>query len=520
MAKPILDSETNHYFKWKIKKLEEKLEESSIFWKDTTVSNSHKIESLEKFKSQAENKNRALQEEVEAARKMEREHLQQCLKEIAILQQNNSVLRDANDCKTKELANLEQQIKDYTQNNREGVSTVSEPTDESTVRLQAEFDQKLARQKRKADRALKEQAEKHECEMLRMKLQLNKMGGNDQSNKYMLHMQAQFDQRLALQTDKADRAMKEQAKKHECEMVRIKQQLNETKHFNKRVVEDLENKLKEVKGKVTGEEIKLKSSVRTCALKYEHQIYDLKKKVVAMEELKKKQAWTVAKLENSITDKNAEITNKDHEIALLKRGRANVDGELSKEKENIAHLHALVKVLKGKTKDLEDENRKHQDKLKEERSLLYVSNKQHWELSETVMLLTNKLNASGLELKQQKAEAKKCETCLLRIKEEIQACLSDIDEPRKLKGRIINLKRLYIDGAKVIMNANDTMSLQDEVSILKKKLVFHERIQKNHDKDKRNLEKERAKVHERFDNTRSFLINVINEKTMQDILKN
>ncbi|AWP12579.1 Hypothetical protein SMAX5B_010705 [Scophthalmus maximus] len=245
MAKPILDSETNHYFKWKIKKLEEKLEESSIFWKDTTVSNSHKIESLEKFKSQAENKNRALQEEVEAARKMEREHLQQCLKEIAILQQNNSVLRDANDCKTKELANVEQQIKDYTQNNREGVSTVSEPTDESTVRLQAEFDQKLARQKRKADRALKEQAEKHECEMLRMKLQLNKMGGNDQSNKYMLHMQAQFDQRLALQTDKADRAMKEQAKKHECEMVRIKQQLNETKHFNKRVVEDLENKLKE-----------------------------------------------------------------------------------------------------------------------------------------------------------------------------------------------------------------------------------------------------------------------------------
>lgn len=433
--------------RWKLNKLEEQNERTMKSWKEEAVSNSQVRESLETTIQ-------ALQGELEAQKK----RLEELKTELDETQRDNKrLVRD----KTALLV----------------------------------------------DRKNKEKI--HEGEL--RNLDESSAAYKEHQNNVLLYMQGDFDEKLALQKEEADRALKEQAGKYECEVLKMKKQLYQMAEENKRVVQQLTEKYEALE-----KEMNLKS---TAELESRFMCEKLEMKLIKQAKIIKERrdlTKTVSELKDTLVKKNENIATLEREVMSLKHDRNTLGEELKAEKTNFSMLSQVKTLLKASVKRLEDEKEKEVSMLNNTKIELKEAMQAKSNLIEKLGLESSKMKANEKEMSKLRAKLRKLETCVLRYKGDIQACMSDIENPKKLRSRIMEMKIQHIDTDECEkMDENTREAFQDKLNSLKTKLGVYERIQQSNFNEKRNILERLEKGEEDLAKTRHFFIKLLNEKVME-----
>lgn len=457
--------QTNTYLTWQLERLKEEHEESCKYWENQCLSKSRKIDSLE-------DKILDLQEQLKPSIKKD-EELKQKLKviekELQANEEEKSILEERNNLNEKRhrriQLGLEQQLSDAHESYKQSLAELTQQKDNAISRMQVEFDRKLALQKQNAELALKEEAEKHERDMTKLKEQLSQV---EEENKKVL---AKLRNELA----------------HKEEIIVEERKKHEAARFENR----LEYKALEMK---------------------------LEKKEQTIKELKSRPnlATTVTKLKVTLAAKSTVVENKSKEIAVLKKEKKDIQDNWCREKDSNAILLLKLNDLIDNNARLENELAEEVARVKETLENMNSIKRFNSELTETVRNLRYKVKASEPHLKKKSAQIRHLETQQLRLKEDLQACISVIDEPKKLRSRLIVLKKRYLESdGRVQMDEETKVAFQLRVKFLKDKIGCCDRIHQNKCSELRMMHVRLEKSFEHLDDTRRFFIKLLNEKIQE-----
>ena len=450
------------YLKWQLNTLKDTHEKFLKSWLEERASNSWIKETLE-------TKIQALQEELEATKEKNEElknALQQSQRDNQELVQDKAALYDqicqGEKIYRKRLAGHEQQVNDLDESFRKSLADCKKDQENVLIRQQEDSDKRLELQKEEADGALKEQAEKYEQELLKNK--------------------KKFDQNQRL-------------------VESLREQLTATeealeKEINYRDTASLENRVmcKEL-------EIKLEEQARI--------ISDLQQR----EDL----TGTVSQLKDTVLQKDRDITSKDRKIESLIEDKRKIEKELKEHLFKSAVSSYARTELMGTIKRLEDEKREEELKCLEKADELSKSKQMHDNLTEKLTHASYKVKAKEKEISNLRDLIQKKETYVLRIKEDIQACMTDIEDPKKLRHKVMILKKRHGNSdERVKTDANTPPEYsQHYLNFLWKKIETYEKIEESHAREKRHIQLRLEKSFETQHATRIAFIKVMNEKVTE-----
>lgn len=328
-------------------------------------------------------------------------------------------------------------------------------------------------------------------------------------------MQADFHKRLTLYQDERDKTFQEQTGKHQAEVEKMKKLIHEREEEIKKLNMKLQKTVEEHEMALE-EQRELREKAQS---KHFLNCMELKLKI-------KDQAETITALENreDLTNKlNAAleatqnkieiIKKKNREIENVKKEKKEVQDKFSHEKDTNALLQATLEDLKDRTKFLENELNEEESANKELQTELTETKQKICHLNDEMERLQYKVGAYEPERDRMNIKARDMETYQLRFKEDLQDCMSIIDQPKDLRKRVLILKRHYVDRKKRdYLDEETRLAYQHRADCLGKKLECCKRIQKAHSGELRNcelrLQSNAADAHK----NRTFLIKLLNEK--------
>nr|XP_046262184.1 cilia- and flagella-associated protein 57-like [Scatophagus argus] len=454
------------YLKWKISTLTHKYDEGLESWaKDS----SEKISTINSLKKEIQH----LKAEAKAAKDSESELKQK----LVTCQANNKKVVD----------HLEKSLK-----------LKSDKCDD--------FLQMLVKSEERSKKMLTEVKLEHE------KMKLN----------YELSMQADFDNKLA-QSDTMLKKKAEEVRTHQTEIEQIKKECQELEEKLKKVLETLQNErienAEERKRYINIEEEKKKIR-KEVMLEYRTKIHILKENIeeatqesVRLEKEIKIRDWKMHELKRTLEEKIKTVKDKIMEAAVFKKEKDEVTEHLQSEKHKNALLKVHIREVLEQNKHLEDKARQERSKNTELIEHMHKIVTTNDDLIEKNSSLKSTLKVSETNTKSLTEKVRKLEITLLRFKEDLVECMSEITEPKELKSKIIALKRRYVDeDESVQMDAIVKMPYQLKIECLTTKLEHCDKVMQNQSHMIKILEEQIQHKDEELIKTRKTYVKFINEE--------
>ncbi|XP_071349291.1 uncharacterized protein [Trachinotus anak] len=462
--------QSEKYLLWQLKKLKDKVKTTDEFWMNKDVSSSWTIDCLQA-------KVKTLEEELQASKNTTEELKNKlCLTKAdnQRLVLENNTLKTSN-ClqqqRQKEIQiHLEHQISKSEGSYRRNLARITEQAENVKSRMQVDFEQSLFFQKQGAARTVKELQdrlqEKNDSESLKV---------------------SQLQQQLSLMQQKYKKqvtSLEKQLAEKDKTLAHLEEEVHMSSYRNQDIYKE--------------QELTIQQQIQTIA--------ELKRSEDSLNR-------RVSKLKETITEKNIEIRDREDDIATLKYDKANITSDLVSEKEKNT-LHLVIRGrMKANIKTLEKEKSDTQDsldKIKDDFKTMTITNRK---LNDQIKNLTYQVKASEPDLAKLRAKIAHLETSLLRIKEDIQACMTDVEKPKKLRLRVLKLKRHYIeDEERIQVDENTRKAFQHHTKCLQRKLDYSANILQSHSSERSNLQDRLLKAHKHLIQTRGYFIRLLNEK--------
>ncbi|GAA6226223.1 myosin-11-like [Lates japonicus] len=451
---------------WKIVKLEAQRKENDEFWSERDTTNRLKQQCLATELSDIKKKFEASTQKLQETES----ELNKCKRINKHLTLENSQLREDNDRLTAKLKKTQeshrQRLNDLTESHAKSLEEVKQKNQKVMSRKQTDFDKRLALQKEAGEKALKELEEKDQCELLKIEEQLRQ----------------------------AEETSKQMAEKFKLDLLiaegRImdERKLRDTDRLNNRVF-------------CKSLELKIERQAKTItALK--NQDHLIRK---------------VSKLEDTVKEKDVLIRNKDKNIASLKAEKKGVIEEFQSERQKTAILTELVKDLEEKKQKLEEELRSERGKLKNTTDDLNKSRRINGNLTERVEHLKSKVMASEPDLIKLKDKVSHMETYQLRMKEDIQSFMAVINEPQKLRSRVITIKRRYVDNEDNLeLDEQTKHAVRNGIKYLKAESDTLRKALDTSFRDKERLAKGIDRMYKLKCDTECYYAEVLHQKKMEE----
>ncbi|XP_045897380.1 golgin subfamily A member 6-like protein 22 [Micropterus dolomieu] len=448
LSSATMEKDSPRYLQWKLSRLQEKYRNEREFWSTDCIKHSKDVKIWE-------DTIQALQLELAAIKERE----SQLINQLKTSADNNeklvlekAILEDSFQIKENKSYAIEARLELQLQNNKEDyektLAELKHEHEQNKTVMKADFEHRLQQVQEETDTRFKELEQVHQCEVKKLNTQYHEM---EEKHKMVV------ENLRNLLSEKEE----EQRKHYEEEEIRKE----ETRCQNVRLRKSLELKVEALKRRITD-------------LKYKE---DLTPKVLA--------------LENTVKEKNKVIGNKNKEIAALKKDRREVQEHWAREQDNSAVLLVKYNEVKDNYQTLEDDKKQQQAKLQTTTEDLNKAHREIANLTETIDRLKYKVKTSKL-----RAEVSNLETYQQRFKADLLSCMSVITEPQKLKRRIINLKKRYIDNDMQVGMDEETESAyqrQATIKLLNEKIVEVHNLKKLVTEKDRLLEKATKPAHER-----------------------
>lgn len=330
--------------------------------------------------------------------------------------------------------------------------------------------------------------------------------------------------KLSMQADIIN--MQHVAKEHEEQAEKLKQVLktlgrdfHDLKDRHKIVVEKINNYLlneeeekREQRLRHLREKNEIKCSNDMEKVSYENELFALQKQITKLEELKGLLP-VVDNLKCTIDEKCKLIKNKNKEIASLKKEKNDVVDRLEMEQEKTAIGNVQMKLAMEKIKCLEEKNLQGEYKTESTQKALYEFVGHNEFLIEKLQNLERQVRASETESNGLRERVEQLQTYLLRFKEDLQTCMSVINEPAQLKQRVMNLRKHYIqDEKKVQIGETTETAYKFHMECLWKKLDHASNIDKANVSIIRRWERRFSEASDTFKQKEFEYIQALNEE--------
>lgn len=410
------------YLEWKISRNEERYKAEREAWIEQSFKFTRTEDLLRK-------KNRALQAEVQDGKEKE--------KELTLIIKHLQTERDKKD---QEIADLEKHIKISEEQRTETHAELSEQSHEFELHKESHKNE------------LTELNKKHEEITSGMKADFDNLQ----------HVAQQHEKRaenLQQAVQKLDQEYQELKQRHTILVNQIQNFLQSEEEERKQQMErDLRVKLDIVS------DFKIRESY------YESRVRRLQKKIADMDHLKNFPPL-VDKLNATIDGKCKVIKNKNLEIAALKKEKKDVTENWQTEQNTTALLEIQLQLANEKAKH------RHEKKLQEEYLFKDTIAELH-KLRQENRDLTEKLNNSKLKVKGSESNSEHLKKQIRQLQnhqkhflEDLQTCISVINEPKQLKQRVIELKKRHIENNKTVQAEENTEEMYKfQIDCLEKRL--------------------------------------------------
>lgn len=273
------------------------------------------------------------------------------------------------------------------------------------------------------------------------------------------------------------REEEERAENLQQAIQKLNQEYQELRQRHKSIVAQIQNFLqgeeeerKEQMERDLRAKLNIVSEFKIKEANYENTVRGLQQKIANMDYLKNLPPL-VDKLNATIDDKCKVIKNKNLEIAALKTEKKDVTEDLHNEQNTTALLEIQLHLATEKA------NRGHEKKLQDE--YLYKGTREELQkLREKHKRLTDELNNFKLKVKGNESNAKHLKKQKQELQnnqkhfmEDIQTCITVINEPKQLKQNVIELKRRHIENNRTVqLDENSAERYKFQVDCLQKKL--------------------------------------------------
>lgn len=254
------------------------------------------------------------------------------------------------------------------------------------------------------------------------------------------------------------------------------------------------------------------------ALQYIHkgQLDRLEQKIGPLNTLLNKEKKEVLRLHGIIQQKTATIKSKQNDITNLKREKATVVSQLL----DVLEMKTMLLVTQNEKKKqilaLEKENQDQAKILKTTTSHLNEARIMVSYLEKANQNLRSKVQTN--KTAHLKEELSKHKTLLLRAVEDIQACMVDIENPKELKQRVMDLQK------HITVHFDKTAEFRAKC---KKAVAYHkemhqkdiEHCSKMHvsqSRERTHLGKRLDQAHLNLSTVRSFYINLLNQHILSE----
>ncbi|KAG7482393.1 hypothetical protein JOB18_020262 [Solea senegalensis] len=296
-------------------------------------------------------------------------------------------------------------------------------------------------------------------------------------------------------TQKSYTEMKE---KKEIEVANLKEQNSMVGEMLKET--DLENeKFKQEMIKAEKELQKKKAVVASLLEKNIGRQKNINEKAEKIKVLQKDLA-TLTDLHHTLVEKNIIFENKNMKYTHLQQAVRNLQGQVHNKMETIIILRVQVKELQKKIALFENEK---QNKFKMEQANVELKGDND-ELNRDIESLGTRLKVSEQQHNKQRVEMRRLEKQLRRIMFDVESCMVDIEDPRKLRKAVMKLK------------TNCTVSFnqvqQDESAVLIQKVQQNELIIQNIRRAKERVEQRLEFQAIKFNKEISNLFKIVNKQ--------
>lgn len=178
--------------------------------------------------------------------------------------------------------------------------------------------------------------------------------------------------------------------------------------------------------------------------KYERKIKDLQEEIKVLQHLKGLNR-VIENLKSTVEDKCVVIKNKNIEIAALKKEKTEVAKCWHNEQNKTAIFNVQQKITLSKIKRLEEKMELEEVTYQSARKDMDYYKGHNNFLTEKVSELKMQLKGTERHAERLQEQIQVLKTYQQRFKEDLQTCMPLIDEPKQLKQRVIDLKRVYSD---------------------------------------------------------------------------
>lgn len=410
------------YLEWKISRNEEKYKAEREAWIEQSIKFTRTEDLFRK-------KNRALQAEVQDGKEKE--------KELRVTIKHLETERDKKD---QEIADLEKHIKISEAQRTEKHAQLSEQIHEFELHK-----------------------ESHKNELMEL---------NKKHEEITSGMKADFDnlEHAAQQHEKRAENLQQAVQKLDQEYQELKQRhtmfVDQIQNFLQTEEEERQQQMeRDLRAKLD-----IVSDFEIKEANYESRVRRLQKKIADMDHLKNFPPL-VDKLNATIDGKCKVIKNKNLEIAALKKEKKDVTENWQTEQNTTALLEIQLQLANEKAK------RGHEKKLQDEYLYKDTMAELH-KLREENKDLTEKLNNSKLKVKGSESNAEHLKKQIQQLQnyqkhfmEDLQTCISVINEPKQLKQRVIELKKQHIENNKTVHVEENTEEMYKfQIDCLQKRL--------------------------------------------------
>lgn len=260
------------------------------------------------------------------------------------------------------------------------------------------------------------------------------------------------------------------------------------------------------------EKNEIKCSTDMEKVGYENELFALQKQITKLEELKSLLP-IVDSLKSTIDEKCKLIKNKNKEITSLKKEKNDVVDRLEMEQEKTAIGNVQMKLAMEKVKCLEEKNLQGEYKTESTQKALYEFVGHNEFLIEKLQHLERQVRASDAESSGLRERVERQQTYLLRFKEDLQTCMSVINEPSQLKQRVLDLRKQYIqDEKKVQIGETTETAYKFNMDCLWKKLQHASNIDRANGSIIRRWERRFAEASDTFKQKEFEYIQALNEE--------
>lgn len=226
-------------------------------------------------------------------------------------------------------------------------------------------------------------------------------------------------------------------------------------------------------------------------VRHDNKLSALQKQITKLEELKSLLPL-VDQLNATIKDKCNEIKNKDVEMATLQRAKNLLLDRLEMEQEKTSMGDAKITEAMEKMKSLEERTLQAEKEKECAQRVLQDTMAQNRLMREKLQHLEGQLRASGIESDSLKERVKQLETYQYRFKEDLQLCMSVINNPIHLRKRIIDLRGRYILNSNKAWSGETTEAADKLPKDSEKKKQEHSSAVKRTDGDQETRQEESA----------------------------